>query len=489
VGFGVAVLATCVVLSAAAFSSRAAAIPAASHPSISSPGEWTPIALAPQPSTPAVWMSPAARATVLWYREIGVTSTFTYDVVGLLPTGAVLGAPASIFGSSGWSSLSTNATLVSHGGSPLAIFDGIRTTSSSDPYSHGCVVGALGSTSVWSPQAWSLSASCYNPVPSATETKTGVLSAAWPGAPGLLYRVGVSPAIPASGADSTIARPMSTVFTTGEASDTAGSDNIYVAWTQGFSTPASASAFYVKDVSTAGPVLRVPGTGPNSVNNLNAYATLAIANTNTHPGVYTLACSNAPTCSLSLWHVGATAVLAVPRSMGAWAYELSAGPDGRLWIAWTNQSASPETISTVRTNKADTRFGPVETYKMPFCFEHPLLGISGGAYGRLDIALQCVNEKALKNEEFVTQSETGLSLTPVVTAITNTVAHKVKFFVSDAGDAVPGATVSVDGKNATTNALGTVTISFAKGTKPGTFPLTATAVNYFEAHGTFKVIP
>lgn len=432
-------------------------------------------------------MSAADRALVLWYLEIGKTSRFTYDVVNVLPSGQVLGSPKSIFGSSGWSSLSANATLVSHGGAPLVIFDGIRSTSPSDPYSRGCVVGAQASTPTWTPQPWSLSASCFNPVPSATETKAGVLSAAWPGAPGLLYRVGTSSTIPATGVDKSIARTKTVVFATGEASDIGGTDDVYVAWEQGFSTPASVDGFYVKDVSTAGPVLKVPGTGTNSVNNLNAYSRLAIANSSAHAGVFILACANGDKCSLVLWRVGAAKPLVVPDSTGAWAYELSAGPDGRLWVAWSNQSASPETVSTVRTNKADTRFGPVVTYKVPFCFEHPLLGISSGNYGRLDVALQCTNQ-ALKNEVFNTQSEAVLSVHASAATINNTILNRIKFVVTDAGDAVLGARVSVAGRSATTNASGTATIVFPKGAKVGKYPVTASAVNYFDARATIVVV-
>ena len=339
-----AILASCLVLSSAALSSRAAAVPKEVRPSIPAPGRWTAISLA-TPSTPAVLMSASEVATILWYREIGLTSKFTYDFVSDLPSGRVIGAPVSIFGSSGWGALSLNPTLLSHGTSPLLVFDGTRSTNPSDPFSHGCVVGAQASTPTWTPQPWSLSASCYNPVPSATETKTGVLSAAWPGAPGLLYRVGTSSTIPATGVDSFIARAKTVVFATGEASDLAGSGDIYVAWSQGFSNPAGVDGLYVKDVSTAGAVLKFPGTGTNSVNNLNAYSRLAIADTNTHPGVFILACSNGAKCSPMLWRVGAARLLMVPGGSGAWAYQLSAGPDGRLWIAWSNQNVTPETIS------------------------------------------------------------------------------------------------------------------------------------------------
>ena len=77
------VLASCLVLGMTALTSKAATLPKSLRPLIPVPGKWTPIGLAPQPSTPAVWMSAADRASILWYSEIGTTSKFTYEVVNL----------------------------------------------------------------------------------------------------------------------------------------------------------------------------------------------------------------------------------------------------------------------------------------------------------------------------------------------------------------------------------------------------------------------
>ncbi|HLN06401.1 MAG TPA: hypothetical protein VK217_08990, partial [Acidimicrobiales bacterium] len=85
-----------------------------------------------------------------------------------------------------------------------------------------------------------------------------------------------------------------------------------------------------------------------------------------------------------------------------------------------------------------------------------------------------------------TQSLTGLTLSPGSTSITNTASRKVTFTVTDAGDPVAGAYVKVDGHSATTSAAGTATITFAKGTTPNTYKVTASRGNYFSA--TAKVV-
>lgn len=128
------------------------------------------------------------------------------------------------------------------------------------------------------------------------------------------------------------------------------------------------------------------------------------------------------------------------------------------------------------------------TYRASFCSEHPLIGISGGNFGRLDVALQCVNQK-LKNEQLVTQSQAMLSVHASAAMIHNTVPNTVKFVVTDAGDTVPGAKVTVAGRSATTNASGSATIHFPKGAKSGSFPVIASSVNYFSARGSLVITP
>ncbi|MGA8682672.1 MAG: hypothetical protein WB592_19505 [Acidimicrobiales bacterium] len=491
--FGSTLVAACVVLGAAGTSSAAAparGVPRSALPRSPAPGKWTALsnnAAQPSSSPTVVWTDKAANATVLWYREIGTSSTFTYEAAVVGPDGSLVTHPYSIFGSSGWLGLSDKPALVAHGNTPLVVFDGTRSFSSTDPYSHGCIVGALASKPDWTPQAWSLSNDCYNPTNGgATETKTGELSAAWPGGEGVEYRLGTSGTIPATGTDGQIPVASANVGEVGEAADTAGNDDVYVGWEQIFSHPASADGYYVQDVTSDGPVRRAPDSGTNSTNFLNLYSDLPITSTNTHSGVFLAYCSNASssTCSLLLWRVGSAKALKIPRSAGAYHVAISAGPDGRLWIAWYNQST--DTISTVRTNRSDTAFGPVEVYRTPFCFEHGLVGVSGGSWGRLDVALQCVNQ-SLRNEEYVTQSLTALAVSPDRATIHNTVSHNVTFTVTDAGDRVAGAKVRVAGMSATTGPSGTATFSFPKGMATGDYLVVAKALNYFSAHGTLHV--
>lgn len=447
-----------------------------------SPGHWSRLDPSQPPAglgPPSVLTSASGTATTIWLRKLSATR-FTYEVATIAPDGA-LGKATDIFGSDTWQGLSPWPTLLPYHKGLIVVFEGGR--GSTGPYSHGCIVGAVSSASTWVLQPWSLSSDCVDTVGGATETSKGTLSAAWPEGRGIFYRIGVSSTIPAAGPDSKItAVGGGTPWIANEATDTAG--HIYAAWWQAFSSPSSDDGYYVKDLTGGGPVTKAPGAGTNTVNtHVNTGAQVPIAATNSHPGVYLAYCSNGPVCSVLLWRVGSAKALVVPHSAGAWDVAIAAGPDGRVWLAWDNGQTNA--VSTVRTNKADTAFGPVETYATP-CSGFVDLGLGGGEYSRLDLVMQCENE-APAWAMYVTQSLAGLSVSPARVTISNKTSNKVLFRVTDAGDAVGGATVRVDGRSATTSPSGVAYLSFPKGVHTGHFAVTASAPNYYAAHSALDI--
>lgn len=448
------------------------------------PGHWIVLAASPVPSsgTPAVWLGPDNRAWVLWQRPAGASHTYDLDILN--KDGGIASGPTDIFSAEHWASLSQQPVFVSNGSAPLLVFSGGRGTTG--PYSQGCVVGAVPAPSSWKLETWSLSANCLNPISAAAVGRNGVLSAIWPGYGGahdLLYRVGVSTTIPATGPDGKIDTSGAT-GPTGEAADDAGNGDFYGGWAQFFSSPSKDDGIYAKNLTTNGPVIKAPGTGTNS-SNTAGFSALSMTSSNTHPGVFLAYCSNASPCKVQLWKVGSPKALTPPESADAYTEAVSAGPGGRMWVAWYNESDNR--VYVVRTNKADNRFGPVEAYSTP-CFEHGLIALSGGAWGRLNIALLCIDNSKLQPEMIATQSIVPLSVSPGRATIKNTSANKITFKVTDVGDAVPGAVVRVDGHSATTGASGTATITFPKGSAPGTFPVMVSALNYLPAHATVSIV-
>ena len=142
----------------------------------------------------------------------------------------------------------------------------------------------------------------------------------------------------------------------------------------------------------------------------------------------------------------------------------------------------------MRTNKADTRFGPVRSYPVP-CFAdgNTHVALSGGNFGRVDIGLECLSTKQTMPTAFVTQSLAGLSISASPGKITNTHATKVTFTVTDAGDRVAGAKVQVAGKTLHTGKTGTVRITFARHARTGSYTATASAGDYFNGTTTVRV--
>ena len=395
-------------------------------------------------------------ALIVWQRHI--KNNFTYETVEYSAKG-IAGPPSEALSAADWGSLLSEPPVISDGSEPLIVFEG---GGSLKPYNDGCIIGDLRTSSGWKLQPWSLSANCNVPGVAATDTPGGVISAAWPGGGwntkpidhGVQFRIGPSSSFPAAGLDGRVlaATEYSNVYKTSEASDLSGNGHVYVVWALTASPDLSAAGLYEKDVTANTPTEKVPGTGETSATpNIGVFSQLPVANTNTHAGVWILYCTNTPVCSLRLWRAGGGKPLDVPGSAHAENYALSAGPDGRLWLSWAS-SVYPYVMYTTRTNKADTRFGPVVAYKEP-CESPGWLSLTSGSFARVDVAMMCTNTLG-KFAEYAMQTMAELSFAATTLSITNTKANSVTFWVNDARDPVAGATVSVAGVKGTTDSSG-----------------------------------
>jgi len=441
------------------------------------PGTWIKLGSSHAGGPATLWRGPDDRDWVVW-----AVNGSTYEVAILAPDGGFSKAPTKAFT---WSSVAADPTLISNGKEPLLVFSG----QGPGKYAIGDIFGAVPGTP-WTPQSWSLAHDTDSSGPGyggAAVNAKGVISAAWEAiGGGVQYRIGVSKSIPAAGPDNSFLIGDGAEAYLSEAVDTNGNGHFYVALDRFFSNPGSADGLWVKDLSANGPVMKAPDSGTPSTNLLQS---VAFANsTSKHGGVYLAYCANINSSHVLLWRVGSKTPLVVPDSAGARLVNLVSGPDGRLWITWWNEyGPNANTFYTVRTNEADTKFGPVESYNtVNLFFTVNTIALGGGNFGRLDVVIAGTNAKSLAPTILTTQSLTGLTLSPGSTSITNTASRKVTFTVPDAGDPVAGAYVKVDGHSATTSAAGTATITFAKGTTPNTYKVTASRGNYFSA--TAKVV-
>jgi hypothetical protein len=465
-------------------------------------GQWTELsANLPQPlgGTPAVLQLPDGRAYVLWLSHPkGSPLVQTYYVDSLSPYGTVTAGPASIFGTDYWQGLSWQPTLVAAGSAPLVVFEGGRSTKKGDAYGADCVVGALGPTVPWSLQTWSLTNPCgVVPPGGATALKGGAYSAEQVLGNHLFFMLHQEPGVPPSTKlprSASFALPYpTTAGHSAELTDAAGSGDVFAAWSQIFAK--GGDGLYVKDLSTNGPILKAPGSGQQSAEVFfPVWGNVALASTNTHSGVFLAYCSNTPNCNVLLWRVGAAKAMTTPAvglngpGQASSDMAISAGPGGRLWLAW--ETAKDESISVVRTNETETAFGPVRTYPTPCWGYSPLIGLGGGSWGRLDVAVQCtVAKPKIAIKDFVTQVMVPLDVSPTSASFDNLKSHSVTFRVTDVGDPVPGATVAIPGKGlkATTGPSGEATVTFPAGMAAGHYNVIITAPNYLPAHATVVV--
>jgi hypothetical protein len=454
-------------------------------PALPKAGIWTVLSggMLTESPGPALWVSPNGVGYDVFARQLG-PNIFTYEAVRIGPGGSVAAGPTDIFPGAHWGSLQFGPTLLGHGTVPVLVFDGIR--GSTGVYSLGCVYGVVGGAS-WTLQPWSLSNNCHNPVPAAAESNVSgaanVLAAAWPGGPGVLYRIGAS-AIPAAGLDKNITLSKAAAFPTGMASDVTGNRHFFTSWAQVFSVPGSRDGIYVKDVSAAGATIKAPGTGTNTDSDFPLVATMAMTNSNTHPGVFIAYCGNTVPCKvIALWRVGATKAVPVPSSANALWPSIAQGPGGRIWVAWLNKVT--EKVMVTRSNKADNRFGPVRSYATP-CVGGGLLGLGGSPLARLDVGLSCENGK-LVSAQYFSQVLAALSLAAPGSVKAGASGVTVTVAVTDAGDPVAGATVKIDGKSAVTNAAGKASIHLPGSIAAGKYPVTAAAANYLTASAALTV--
>jgi hypothetical protein len=478
---------------ATATQAKPAAPAASSAPSgaaLPKSGIWTVLSsgMTTETAAPALWVAPNGVGWDVFPRQIG-PGVFTFEAAQVGTTGKVIKAPFDIFATH-WGSIEFPATLLGIGAKPLLIFSGEQ--GSTGVYSRGCVYGALGGAAKWALEPWSLSASCINPVAAAAESNANAqaLAAAWPGGfpggAGVLYRTGLSTVIPAVPADQHIALTKADAGQTAVVNDQAGNHHFYVAWTRIFSTPGSADGIYVKDVTANSAIRKAPGSGTaSSSTDFPPVGRLAAVNRNGKGGgVYLAYCANkAPCPQIDLWKVGAAKAFAVPSSANALNPTLAQGPDGRIWVAWSNKQSNK--VFVTRTNKAATRFGPVRSYATP-CIVASLLGLGGSPLAKLDIGMSCLNNAA-KQESLVGQVLAGLSVSFPGTVHLGTKGVTVKITVTDAGDPVAGATVKFAGKTLKTNAKGQVSVTLSKSAKTGAYKISVTAPNYLAAGGSVSV--
>lgn len=193
--------------------------------------------------------------------------------------------------------------------------------------------------------------------------------------------------------------------------------------------------------------------------------------------------------SIRLWQVGTTKSLTIPNSGNASLVTLSAAPGGRLWAAWYD--ATSGTIRAVRSNPAVTAFGAQRVIKAP---ARPGGGttvwtmVGNGARGPLDIVTTATTGSGTnKLQLWHQQVAPALTVKAAPGTVRSSRPASITVTVTDAGAAVPGATVTVLGRVYRTNSRGVAVVQVLPRTRVGAYRLTAARAGYYPAATVIRV--
>ncbi|HEY6053220.1 MAG TPA: hypothetical protein VIU86_04775 [Gaiellaceae bacterium] len=401
-----------------------------------------------------------------WYRPSGSAQDLMHET--LSANGASVGTAAPIV--SGWSTL-TNASLLASGGGLRALFSGIRSTSTTDPYSGGTVYTATApaSGSGWTlaPAAAPPSSAYASDVIGGAATQDGTPVSSWSGTFGLFVHAGL-----ASSAPSTKVQSACCGYEAALATDSASGQTV-LAW---YSNATGAGGTLAATVlPSLGSTSYLPGSATADRNSAaSPIQQVGIAARIGAPGVYVAYGVGYPTWKqLDLWnHSTAKTLRVASAASGLTLPNVAAAPSGRLWVMWSAGGR----LYAVRSNRAVTRFGPAAALAPPPGASSVWKLVGEGSLGPLDLF---VSATAGGGIAFYHQRV----LPPLTLTASVGAKGKVGFRVGDAGDAVPGAKVAVGGKTLTTGAGGTATTTLA----PGAYRATASLAGYRPATASVRV--
>ena len=183
---------------------------------------------------------------------------------------------------------------------------------------------------------------------------------------------------------------------------------------------------------------------------------LVIAGRDKGPGVFGAYTADGTHVRLFRYGGGTVAVGSVS-GITPKAIAVATGIDGRVWVIWGDESG----LALTRSNKADTKFEPIQQLDPNALTLYRLGG--DGKLGPLDLLVEMIpGGNTNVPGTFYTRALPELSAATSVTTIKNqakvVIEDKLNVVVTDAGDPVSGAKVTISGHTAKTSASGKATI-------------------------------
>jgi hypothetical protein len=438
----------------------AAAVVAAGLPAAASAGTlWRQITASSGANIDQVALLRAADGTlhVAWHIE---TSPSTNDMRQTpISSGGVVGTTTTVV--SGWAALDNPALIPGPGGAIDALFGGIRTINFGETNQDLNSAISTDGGATWTLQPGDVAgpgAAAYASPVSATAVGPALTPyETWFGTSGVWVHTGLSPATPNSDYQGAFG-------CCGYDSNIAGSPSgtIELAW---YSNATGHLGVYAQQVTAGGSPLGAPVNMPGT-SNMSVGQDGRTPVVSTPSGVFYVAYATGyPALNrIRLWRVGAgsTTTLAKVPGIGAQATAtVAAAPDGRLWVIWIRDVNDTPRVFAVRSNKTVTRFGAIVDAGAPPGAASGYRIDGSATTGSLDAFGSFSTGSSSGVATWYRRLQPGLSLAAKPGKLHRGRATKVTFAVTDAGDPVKGATVTVAGHKGTTGAKGEVKIQLS----------------------------
>jgi hypothetical protein len=232
----------------------------------------------------------------------------------------------------------------------------------------------------------------------------------------------------------------------------------------GWPSIAGALRDYIQGAAPVGALQLVPGQYRNQ---------LELAGRDFGPGVFAPYTPDGTHVRLLRYNGGSVAV-GSRRGVAAQRLGVATGPHGRIWVMWGDDSS--DYVAVTRSNKTDTRFEPVQRLKTDAFTLYRLSG--DGRLGPLDLLLDEIpnsRSSVPPPGEYYAHVLPVFAASPTIKKVKNkknqVIAHKLTVRVTDAGDPISGAKVTVNGTSKVTGMNG-VAILTVKGTGSATMTVT-----------------
>ncbi|MBI4166333.1 MAG: hypothetical protein HY508_11430 [Acidobacteria bacterium] len=408
---------------------------------------------------------------VVWTRKNGPKRDLLHT--GISKDGKFVGPPTLIIDA--WETLDNPDLVVTKDGGLRLFISGQHTTDIKDPHSHGALTSA---TAPESGAPWKLEKGVHSQSNAVTASPVGAAVmadgtpiAAWAVSFALQAHIGLDPK-----KDDLKFQTTCCAYQPDIAVDAASGEAI-LGW---YSNANNEQGLYTQAIApNMGEKQFVPDSATaDRKSSLSIDQRMAITNRIGAPGIYVAYGAGYPTYqTVNLWRHGTVTPIVVAKASGARRINISAGPEGRLWVMWERNRR----IYATRSNRDATRFGSIVEVSPPAGkAESGVYKVKGeGSVWPLDLFVACQSIKELAT--YHAQVFPGLSLTASPASVLSAKGGTVTFLVSDAGDPVSGASVSVAGKSFTTDAQGRASYVVPKGAKVGSISATASKSDYTPA--------